>query len=127
MTSRTRRRAALLALALTIGLGSAATAQDTPDQLAALARDARTTRQHADVARRYRVQADALDAKAAEQEKLAASLARSAPPIVHKWPSMSPKALQDAKQQAIATRRAARESRELADRHQRLAVEALAQ
>ena len=73
-------RASLFALAVLLGSGGAS-AQDTPDQLAAMARDARTTRQHAEVARRYRLQAEALDVKAAEQEKQAAALARNAPGI----------------------------------------------
>jgi len=120
-------RSALLTLALLLGGGGGvASAQDTPAQLAQLARDARSPKQHADVARRYRVQAEALDVKAADQEKQAASMTRHQPGIAHKWPSMVPKALTQAKHDAMDTRRAARESRELADRHQRLAVEAMA-
>ncbi len=123
-------RTSLLAAALMIGAADAAQvqaqSQDTPTQLAALARDARTEGQHADVARRYRQQAEALDAKAVDQETLAATHARIAPPIVHKWPSMAPKALTEAKQKAVEFRRAALESREIADRHYRLAVESRA-
>lgn len=122
----TKGRASLLALALLLGSGVASAQDSSPAQLAALARDARSTREHAEVAKRYRLQADALDAKAAQQEKQAAAMARNAPGIVHKWPSMAPRALSQTTQQAIETRRAARESRELAQRHQRLAVESLA-
>ncbi len=125
MMTLTVGRNAFLTLALLLG-GGVASAQDTPAQLAQLARDARTSKQHADVARRYRVEADALDAKAADQEKQAASMTRHQPGIAHKWPSMVPKALTQAKDDAMDARRAARQSRELADRHQRLAVEALA-
>ena len=93
---------------------------------AALPRDARTAEQPADVARRYRVQAESLDGKAAEQEKLAAQQAAHGPGIVHKWPSMAPRTLTDTKQKALDYRRAARESREHSDRHRALAVEARA-
>ncbi|MGE0449002.1 MAG: hypothetical protein AB7Q29_05395 [Vicinamibacterales bacterium] len=127
---------AMLAMSRTMIVGTAvvtallwsgvAMAQDTPAQLAALARDARTAAQHADVAKRFRLQADALDAQAAEHEARAARLSRSAPAIAHKWPSMAPTALKKAKQEAIDTRRAARESRELAETHRALAIEALA-
>ena len=116
-----------LALLVSSGLAHAQVqTQDSPAQIAALAREARTADQHADVARRYRLQAESLDAKGAEQEKLAAQQAAQAPGIVHKWPSMAPKALTDTKQKAVDYRRAARESRELAERHRTLAIEARA-
>ncbi|MGE3473864.1 MAG: hypothetical protein AB7O28_26220 [Vicinamibacterales bacterium] len=129
MTFRNARTSLFAAALLVSAAGAAqvqAQSQDASTQLAALARDARTEGQHADVARRYRQQAEALDARAVEQEKLAATQARNAPAIVHKWPSMAPKALTEAKQKAIEYRRAALESREIADRHYRLAVEARA-
>lgn len=122
-------RASVLTLALLASSGLAhaqVQVQDSPTRLAALAREARTAEQHADVARRYRMQAESLDGKAAEQEKLAAQQAAQAPGIVHKWPSMAPKALTDTKQKALDYRRAARESREQAERHRALAVEARA-
>lgn len=118
-------RALFLALTV-VAFGGTAFAQDNPTQLAALAREARTAGEHADVARRYRLQADTLDARAAEHEARAETLARNAPGIAHKWPSMAPQNVKLAKQQAVDARRAARESRELASRHQTLAVEALA-
>ena len=118
-------RASLLALTL-VAFSGPVFAQDNPAQLAALAREARTAGEHADVARRYRLQADALDAKAAQHEARAETLAKNAPGIAHKWPSMAPQNAKLAKQQAVDARRAARESRELASHHQSLAVEALA-
>lgn len=121
----TKAHVSFLIFALLIGNGMA-TAQDQASRLAALANEARTTEQHADVARRYRLQADALDKQAAEQEKRAAAMTAHAPGIAHKWPAMAPKATRQAKEQALETRRAARESRELAEQHQRLAVEGLA-
>lgn len=127
----TTTRVSTFALALLVSLGSAQAqtqppAQDSPAQLAALSREARTDAQHADVARRYRLQAESLDAKAAEQESLAARQAAQAPAIVHKWPSMAPRTLTETKQKAVDYRRAARESRAQAERHRQLAVEALA-
>jgi hypothetical protein len=104
----------------------AARAQDTPAQLARLASDARTAPQHAEVAKRYRLQADALDAQAAEHEARVATLSRTAPGIAYKWPAMAPRDLRQAKADAIEARRAARESRELAAKHHALAVEVLA-
>ena len=114
----------LAALAFVALTGSAAHAQQTPESLAAMAGGASTHAEHAAVAKRYRLQAQAFEEEAAAHEKRAAKLAATAPPIVHKWPSMAPRALHGAKQQAIDARRAARESHLLAQRHINLSVEA---
>jgi len=95
-------------------------------QLMARSREARTVSEHADLARHFRLQAEAFDQKAAERETVAARQARQAPSIVHKWPSMATGSVNRVKQQAIEARRAAQESRGLAERHLRLAVEAQA-
>jgi len=114
-------------LAALLALATPSFAQSTEQaQLMASSREAQTVSQHADLARRFRLQAESLDAKAAEREAAAARQASQAPSIVHKWPSMATGALNQAKQQAIEARRAAQESRSLADRHLRLAVEAQA-
>ncbi len=118
-------RVSVAALAL-MTFGSLAVAQENPARLAALAREARTAGDHADVAKRYRVQAEALEKKAAEHEAKAEQFAKNAPAIAHKWPSMAPQTVKIAKQEAVEARRAARESRELASYHQSMAVEALA-
>lgn len=118
-------RVSVAALMLT-SFGTLAVAQENPARLAALAREARTASDHADVAKRYRLQAEALDKKAVEHEAKAEQLAKNAPGIAHKWPSMAPQTMKVAKQEAVEARRAARESRELASYHQSLAVEALA-
>lgn len=122
--TRTIVRTSVLALALLVP-GSMVSAQDSAARLAALASEARTASEHADVAKRFRMHADALDLEAAKHEVQAEKLAKTAPAVVHKWPSMAPKELTEAKQQAAEARRAARESREQAARHQSLAVEAL--
>lgn len=109
---------------LSFALPLAAQAQETPDRLAALAREARTTRDHADLAKRYRLQAETFDAKAAELEARATRDATTHPGITHKWPAMATQSMTRAKSEAIEARRAARESRLLANRHLRLAVEA---
>lgn len=122
---------AAIALAAWLAIGGAASAQGRSTepagaQLAAFAREARTPDQHAEVARRYRQQAEQLDARAAEQETVAARQAATAPGIVHKWPSMAPKALTDARVRAVELRKAARESRQLAEHHAHLSVESRA-
>lgn len=114
----------VLAVTLFASVGADA-AQENAAQLAALAREARTTGEHADVAKRYRMRADTLDMEAARHEVRAEKLAATAPSIVHKWPAMAPKELTDARQKAATARREAKESREIAARHQALAVEAL--
>ncbi len=114
----------VLAVAL-LATGGTVSAQQSAAQLAALAKEARTANEHADVAKRYRLHADTLDMEAARHEVRAEKLAATAPAIVHKWPAMAPKELTDARQKAAAARREAKESRELAARHQSLAVEAL--
>jgi len=116
----------LAALTLAIPTGTAM-AQQTPDsttQLAALARDARTPSEHARVSKGYRLQAESFDARAAEHEARVAKLSRNQPGITHKWPAMAPPDLVKAKQQAMDARKAARQSRELADHHLRMSVEA---
>jgi len=118
-------RIPVLALALMTFTG-AAYAQQNPAQLAALAREARTAAEHADVAKRFRLQAEELDKKAAAHEATAARLANNAPAIAHKWPSMAPQGAKIAKEQAMEARRAAHESRELASYHHGLAIEVLA-
>lgn len=95
-------------------------------QLMARSREARTVSEHADLARHFRLQAESLDARAAEREAVAARQARQAPSILHKWPSMATGAFTQVKQEALEARRAAQESRGLAERHLRLAVEAQA-
>ena len=114
------------ALAATLTLAVPTAAQS--DQLALLkaSREASGVREHADLARRFRLQAEAFDATATAHEAEAARLSRNAPGIVHKWPSMAPPAMNRARQQAVEARRSALESRVLADRHLRLSVEAQA-
>jgi hypothetical protein len=94
--------------------------------LQAMAREANTVGEHAAVARQFRLEGEAFAAKAAEHEANAARLARSAGPMLHKWPSMAPRTLQIEKDRAVAARRSSEESFRLADQHLRMSVEALA-
>lgn len=96
------------------------------ERLQAMAREAKSFKQHAEVAKYSRLQAESLTAEAVKHEREAERLANSTGAMRHKWPAMAPKAINQAKDRALEARRAARESYELADRHQRLAIEALA-
>ena len=95
-------------------------------KLSALARDAQTPAEHAAVAKQYRLRAESFEAQAAEYEQSAKRRQQAAGPMIHKWPAMAPPAVQKDKQKAVEARRAARESRELAERHLRDSVESLA-
>jgi hypothetical protein len=125
------RRSAATALVLALGFAGvvpSATAQDTPAmrEVHLMAKNAATTEEHATVAKQYRLQAEALAAKAVEHEAEVKRLMRSGGPMVHKWPALAPKGIQREKDLALEARRASRESQRLADHHVRLSVEALA-
>lgn len=102
------------------------TMSEQPTQLARLAREARTPGEHARVSKSYREQAEAFDAQAQSHEARVAQLSRSASPMTHKWPAMAAPDLTKERQRAVEARRAARESRMLAEHHLRMSVEALA-
>ncbi len=106
--------------------GGGASAQENAGRIEALAREARSAGEHADVAKRYRVHAESLETAAAEFESRVAQLASASASISAKWPSMAPRTLTQTRQQAAEARRAAQECRQLAERHQGFAVEALA-
>lgn len=125
---RGRLMAAVAVVALTASTESVMTQQthESTGQLAALAREARTPSDHAHVAKAYRLQAESLESRAAEHEAHVARLTKNQPAIVHKWPAMAAGEIGKAKRQALDARRAAYESRQLADHHLRLSVEAQA-
>ena len=125
MKIRMHSELSLAGFALLASLSLAVPVRAQADQVALMAasREASTLREHADLARRFRLQAEAFDAKAAEHEATAARVARQTPGMLQKWPAMVPPALTKAKQQALDARRSALESRVMADRHLRLAVE----
>lgn len=129
MTNTFMRAAAAMAVVagLAVTVSAESVGAQTPDsmtQLAALAREARTPNEHARVAKGYRLQAESFEAKAAEHEARVERLMKNQLPIAHKWPAMGAGDIEKAKRQALDARRAARQSREFADHHLRLSVEA---
>lgn len=122
----TRNNWLALALGCLVALPVCAQSKFTTEALHARAATARTTAQHAAVAKEFRLQAESLGQKAAAHEKEAEQLMRSAGPMVHKWPAMAPRKLQEEKALAVQARRQEREARKLADHHLRMAVEAQA-
>jgi len=89
-----------------------------------LANGAVTAADHVKVAKMFRLQAEALHAKAAAHEDKAKGLeALPKSPMAHKWPAMAPAKGRQERELALQAQRAARESLELASRHIQLAVE----
>jgi hypothetical protein len=104
----------------------AAAVEPAPDatKLEAMAREAQTAPEHAEVARQYRLRAESLEAKAEEHEAAVRKIANR--PVIGlegKWPAMVRKPGERQRQLAMQARRGAREAYALADRHLRLAVE----
>lgn len=97
-----------------------------PTELQALEKTADTPAEHATIAKHYRLRAEALEAKAAEHERNVQRYSQAAGAIAQKWPAMAPRNIQKEKDLALEARRAARESRELAQHHIGRSVEALA-
>ena len=88
------------------------------------ATNAVTASDHAKVAKMYRLQGEALLAKAAAHEDQAKELeAQPKSPLAHKWPAMAPQKARKERELAMQAQRAARESLELATKHVQLAVE----
>ena len=116
----------LLMMTVLVSVGLQAEPVLSAERLHAMAREAKTVKEHAEVSRHYRLRAAALEAEAAKHEADAAAYTRSLGAMQYKWPAMAPRALQTAKQKAVEARGAARESMVLADRHLRLSVEAQA-
>lgn len=98
-------------------------AQTGDPSLMVRSREATTLTEHASLAKAFRLQAESQEARAREHETRVQALQRQALPIEKKWPSMATGPLRTAKEQALAARRAARESRALAAHHLALAVE----
>lgn len=95
-----------------------------PAKLHALAKSATTAADHVKVAKMFRLQAEALQAKAAAHEDKAKKLdAQPKSPLAHKWPAMAPSKGRQERELAMQAQRAARESLELASKHIQLAVE----
>ena len=91
--------------------------------LEAMAKEADTPKEHAQVAKQYRLRAEALEAKAAKHEDNARKMRNSTNAMSHKWPAMVNNSWQRESQLAVQARRAAQECHAIAARHVGLAVE----
>jgi hypothetical protein len=91
--------------------------------LEALAKKADTPKEHANVAKQYRLRAEALEAKAAEHEANAKKMRNNTNAMSHKWPAMVNNGWQRESQLAVQARRAAQECYAIAAKHVSLAVE----
>jgi hypothetical protein len=114
------------ALAAAVAVPMSAQSLIALEQVHAMAERAVTPAAHAEVAKQYRLHAEALEAKAVAREKEAEGYRRSLGSTARKWPGMATGKLRSAQADAAEYRRAAAETRLLADRHIRLAVEAQA-
>jgi hypothetical protein len=117
-----------LAAVAAVMLASPVSAQSkaTLEELKVAAAKANTPSQHAAVAKQYRLQSEAFEAQAVEFEKSAKRGVEIMGAQAHKWPGMIPQGVQNDKAKAVEARRAAKETKQLADQHIRLAVEAQA-
>lgn len=96
-------------------------------KLEQMAEAAQSPAEHVAVAKEFRLRAENFEAKAKKHEETAQKLqAQPKSAIAHKWPAMSRQPWVKERQLAIEAQRAAKESFDLADRHMRLGVEALA-
>lgn len=108
------------------GIGRAAAAEPVSEmaKLHRMAQEATTSADHAKVAKLFRLQGEAMEAKASTHEKNAKEFeARPKSPLAHKWPAMAPRQGREERALAVQARRAAQESFDLAAKHIQLAVE----
>ena len=92
-----------------------------PKQIAQLAKDAKTSSEHTEVAKQYRAHATSLEQKAVRFEQEAR--VQDAGPtraMEQKWPAMIVNARERKAQLAVQARRAAQESYRLAEHHDKL-------
>lgn len=98
--------------------------QSAEDTLARRSQEATTAREHAGIAREYRLRAEALDKQAKAYEAEAArKSARPRFPVEGKMVAHIRNTGERERQLAVQTRRAAEQALERADHHVRLAVE----
>jgi hypothetical protein len=93
-------------------------------KLEALADSADSAKEHAEVAKHYRLRADRFVEQAERHEAEVSRLNKKLHgAMAHKWPSLTRGTVDREKQLAMQSRRAASESLALAERHVQLAVE----
>ena len=128
------RKQIILTLALGMSLGlsvpvAATAAERVPDvkDIAAIAKTASTPAEHARVAKQYLTRAQALETKADKLERELRASASNRSAMDQKWPAMMNGMREKKEQNVMQARRAANESRELAEHHSRLAGRTLEQ
>lgn len=108
------------------GQKDASDALNSTAKLEQMAEAAQCAVEHGEVAKQYRLRAEQLEARAVKHEKRAAELeAKPKGPMHAKWPAMARKPWVKERELAIQARRAAKESKQLAERHVQLSVETL--
>lgn len=96
------------------------------EELAALAKAAKTPAEHLTVAKHYQTRAERFEAEAKRHEDNANRLAKRDNhfPLAHKWPAMAQAPVDRERAKAMQARRAAKECVELAAKHNALSREA---
>ena len=89
--------------------------------LETLAKEAKTSSEHAEVARQYELRGKGLQAKAESMEREIRQQRANPSAMETKWPAMVANARERREQVAMQTRRAAEESFRLAEHHRTLA------
>ena len=127
------RKQAILTLALgvmlglTVPAGTAAERVLEAKDIDAIAKTADSPADHAQVAKQYLTRAEALEAKADKLERELRSSASNRSAMDQKWPALMNGMREKKEQNVVQARRAANESRELAQHHSRLAGRTLEQ
>ena len=113
-----------LAAGMTAPVAQGAEALMEIDKLETLAKNAGTAKEHAEVAKQYRLRAENYIEKAKQHEAKMSELNERPRTAMHyKWPSMVRTQVEKEKQMAMQARRAAAECMALAEKHIQLAVE----
>lgn len=113
-------------LMATAGAARAVAAEPVSEsvKLHRLAQSATTAAEHAKVAKLFRLQGEAMEAKAlAHESKAKEYSSQPKPALAYKWPSMVPQKGAEERKLAVQARRASREAFEMASKHVQLAVE----
>lgn len=117
---------AMLAGAMSV-LGSNGAVMIEPTKLEEMAKAARTAGEHFDVSAQYLLQAQDWETKAKRHEAEAKRLeAMPRPAIEYKWPAFSKQPWLAERSVAMQAKRAAKECKELAAKHERKSLELMA-
>jgi hypothetical protein len=122
-TARVAGAIAIVGLAVTMADARGSEPMQEPVELTAMARAADSPREHAQVAKQYRLRAEEFEAKAAKHEAAARKLYNHRSPLSFKWPAPAGTGWKRESDLAVQARRAAQECYASAARHVGLAVE----